>query len=128
MFAANLYAKEYPAYWLCADQKLQSIPSQASFKGKTVDLFVNYNNLQDGSLHFSKVTLSKVDIPQSLEQGNYIMLGGKGEWPMNCVGQVVKDNTNKSSQLLFDVRRNAFGCPLVPQGCEANKLALLDHK
>lgn len=127
-FIGSSFAKEYNAYWLCANKHLQEIQSTANVQGKNINLFVNYNNLQDGSLHFSKIDASKVDIPAALEHGNYIMLGNKGEWMLNCVGQVIKDSNSSQPRLVFDVSHNAFGCQLVPKGCEASDIVLLNTK
>jgi len=126
LIVGDTFAKEYSTYWLCADHHLEPLKSQGDFKGKPLNLFINFNNLQDGSLHYSRVNDSKVTIPLAMEQGNYLLLGGKGDWEMNCVGQIVKEADNEP-KVIFDVSRNAFGCPLVPQGCEANTLALLSR-
>lgn len=110
------YATVYPVYWRCANNQLIAVNPQVTIENKRMDLYVNYNALQSKAPDSSPLQAEHtVNIPAILARGNFIMLGAKDDWQMNCVGQLVSNQSGK--QVIFDVNGNAATCPLIPKGC-----------
>ncbi|WP_133140703.1 hypothetical protein [Legionella genomosp. 1] len=123
------HAQEFKIFWRCADTHLEAIESQANLNGKLSDLYINYASPGNNSFNFSPVSKkSLVELPKEVVHGNYLMLGIKGEWLMNCVGQVVVSPNYHYPKVVFDAGKNAYGCPLIPKNCAGEgSVVLLDY-
>lgn len=112
------YATEYKAFWRCADNHLAALEAHGELAGEDIRYYISYNLSDETQWHSFPLTLkSTVDLPASFEQENFVMLGGKKGGLMNCVGRVVTSSPSPQGRLVFDVRRNAYSCPLIPKDC-----------
>lgn len=128
LFSTQLMAQEFKVFWRCADNHLEAVEPQSNYKGRAIDLYINYAKKND-ALNYSAINKqSMVELPQDLQHGDYLMLGDKGEWLMNCVGQIVVSEHYPYPKVVFDVQKNAFSCPLIPADCAEKKdLVLVDY-
>ncbi len=115
------FAVEYKAFWRCADNHLEALEAHGELAGEEIHYYISYNFADESQWHSFPLTLkSTVDFPASFEHEDFVMLGGKKGGLMNCIGQVVVPNHSPQGKLVFDVRRNAYSCPLIPKGCDEN--------
>lgn len=122
-------AQEVKVYWRCGDGHFHAVEQDAKLKGTAIKLYVNYSLTTENGMRYSPISKqATAQLPESVEKGSYIMLGNKGQWLMNCVGQVIEREHFKRAKLIFDVSKNAYGCPLIPKGCAAkdNDAVLLE--
>lgn len=121
LLCASVNAQSVKVFWKCADKHLIALEHLATLNGKKIDLFLNYATTQQKGMHYSAIDeKSMANLPDAIDVGSYIMLGIKGQWFMNCVGQIAHKPHYKQHKLIFDVSTNAFGCPLIPKNCGVN--------
>lgn len=114
----KVYADDYKAFWRCTDGHLEAIEKQAVLNDEKVDLFINYIQAVSTTLRSAPISLkSVVDLPSHFNQDNFVSLGLKDQWFLNCVGQVVLNPNYPEGKLVFDVKRNSYSCPLIPESC-----------
>lgn len=118
VLSSQAYAKS--VFWKCADGSLKPVANKATLDGQTYSLYLNFIRSSIEGQAFRPIDdKHQVSLPSNIEQNSYVTLGGKGEWLMNCVGMINGD------KVIFNVKRNAFGCPLIPKSCSAKKEPML---
>lgn len=114
-----LYAEEYKVYWRCSDKHLEALEAQGVFNEKPIDLYVHYVSQGENLFQASPVSVkSVVNLPLSFNHENFLILGDKTKLLLNCVGQIILSPHYPQGKLVFDVNRNAYGCPLIPKDCD----------
>jgi len=122
MVTQVIQAQPVKVYWRCANKHLEVVEHQTTIKGQKIDLYVNYQATNDKGLNDGPISKKgMVDLPNDVANDAYIMLGVKGQWFMNCVGQIIQSPHHPQPKLVFDVSKNAYGCPLIPQSCQASQ-------
>lgn len=118
LFTSIGYADNYKAYWRCKDEHIEAIEPHEILDDKKIDLYVYYTLSNEQTLHSSPLGLkSLVNLPSNFNHEKFLMLGSKEQWFMNCVGQVVLSPHYPQGKIVFNVHRNAYGCPLIPKDC-----------
>ncbi|MDP1603302.1 MAG: hypothetical protein Q8M03_08560 [Legionella sp.] len=116
--AVTAYADEYKSFWRCGDGHLEALEPTAILKGQKIDVFINYIIPGERTLKTAPMGLkSMVTLPTALKQGNFLMLGSNKEALLNCVGEIVINPNYHEGKLVFDVKKQALSCPLIPEGC-----------
>ncbi|MDI9819477.1 MULTISPECIES: hypothetical protein [unclassified Legionella] len=112
------YADKYKVFWRCADGHLEAIEPHENNADKEIQLVLNYMPKSGKEFSFSPIdSKSLADLPAWLNHEDFLMLGSKNRLYMVCVGQVVLSPHYPQGKVVFDARRNAYGCPLIPEGC-----------
>lgn len=115
----TIFAQSAKVYWRCADNHLLAMEPKVIANGKSHNLYVNFSSEEIDSINYAKIgPRAMVELPGDIMPGSYFMLGGKGQWAMNCVGKLHPHKGRyHQNQLIFDVKRNAYGCPFIPKTC-----------
>jgi len=122
MMTQVVQAQQVKVYWRCANKHLEVVDHQTTIKGQKIALYVNYQATNENGLNDSPISkTSMVELPNDVASDAYIMLGVKGQWFMNCVGQIVQSPHHPQPKLVFDVSKNAYSCPLIPKSCQASQ-------
>jgi hypothetical protein len=116
------YADEYKSFWRCSDGHLEALEPTAGFDGQKIDVFISYILPGDRLLQSVPVGLtSMVNLPATFKHGDYLMLGTSKQGLVNCAGEIIINPNYHQGKVVFDVRKNASGCPFAPKDCALAK-------
>ncbi|WED43970.1 hypothetical protein [Legionella cardiaca] len=119
LFTVTGWAVDYKVFWRCSDNHLEAMDVYEK-NDKKSHILLNYikeeNNKEVLSSPISVKSL--VDLPSNFNHDNFLMLGNDSHVFMNCVGQVNINPHDIHGKVVFDVRKNAHGCPLIPKDCQ----------
>ncbi|KTC94174.1 hypothetical protein [Legionella erythra] len=119
IFSAWAFADDYKAYWRCEDGHLEAMEAHAKLNGQDTPLYIHYQSTKQTALESTPISLrSLVSMPVSTQHSDFVVLGSKRQWLLNCVGEVHHNPVYHHGNLIFNVARNAYSCPLIPQECQ----------
>jgi hypothetical protein len=111
------YTMEYKVFWRCQEGRFEALDLHP-YNDKKVDLFLTYIEGKKKELTYSPISVkSLVELPAYFNSANFLMLSNGKRVFMNCVGQVILTAHHHEGRVIFDVRRHAYQCPLIPKGC-----------
>ncbi|QRN04178.1 hypothetical protein GH742_10000 [Legionella sp. MW5194] len=124
VFSSWAYADDYKVYWRCLDGHLEAMEAHAKLNGEETPLYIHYQSTKQPAWQSTPISLrSLASLPVNTQNGDFVVLGNKKQWLLNCVGEVHHNPVYHHGNVIFSVTRNAYSCPLIPPECQAKPVS-----